>query len=564
VKMADCSKHLLSYIEKYRLLVKCAAEGIEDFIYSWKNTPQEELPHFEWPELINEKDWNWVTFQFMPALRRASVSESFIESIEAANKTLLELKLNNGDRYLNDKKEFEETKANLFKAYDLLSQYCDEKLSSNNSIENREKEQLEVPSKNINPETCKWAISELESLRNDMLYSPPTATLLSMLLERINLTDLPITPLRRAKIIADRIKVSPPKISTVQSYKQEILDWCDKQLNFLKYKLDDNSKTKNNAEKQSGDNIIDGNAFKNFMMQIAQKLDLAIIGNPKIRILLIKHSEKIIKATQSYSDFIYRAKRISDKNGWPQGNDKESLAKLPKGRNLEFYQFILDAFGFDNPICEHSEVYNCCWIENKPQNPLTYLRAMVDGWQDNKELCSGLEVEDYRYFLLTCVHDCQNDIAGFKKIYFSPQDDKELKNRICKALWEDLNEYVKKGYIDKPARIIDLALQEVLEKQAGTGQNNGKAGKMKKQTKPILSDKAYAVLKLLESSPKDTGLTGKAIIESKELKGPDGKPVLIDQSTLTKIIIPILKKHYGVKNKPRIGYYIAKNSRKQI
>jgi hypothetical protein len=459
---ADCSVHLLSHIEKYRILVKCAAEGIEDCIYSWKKTPPKEQPHFEWPELISEKDWNWVTFSFMPALRRANVSESFIESIETANKTLLELKLSNFDKYLNDKKEFEETQANLFKAYDLLSQYCDEKLSSNNGIENSRMGQLEMTSKNINSETCKWAISELESLRDDMLYSPPAATVLSMMLEQVDPTNLPVTPFNRAKMIADRIKVSLPEISTMQNYKQELLDWCDKHLQILKSKLDDNLKTKNNTEKQAGGNVENGNDFKNFLTEINQRLDSAIIDNPKIKTLLIEHSEKIIRATQEYSDFIYRAKQISDEKGWPQGNDDECLKKIPENSNLQFYQFFIDAFDKNNPLCKPNEIFNCFWIENKPVNPLQYILAMVDGWQDNKELYKGLEVGDYRYFLLTCIHDCQNDIAGFEKIYFSPQDDKELKNRICTALWDKLKYYVEKGYMTKPARIIELALQQLL------------------------------------------------------------------------------------------------------
>ncbi len=41
----------------------------------------------------------------------------------------------------------------------------------------------------------------------------------------------------------------------------------------------------------------------------------------------------------------------------------------------------------------------------------------------------------------------------------------------------------------------------------------------------------------------------------KILKEIDDKNIIIDQSTLTKSIIPALKPH-GVKNKPRIGYYI--------
>ena len=65
-----------------------------------------------------------------------------------------------------------------------------------------------------------------------------------------------------------------------------------------------------------------------------------------------------------------------------------------------------------------------------------------------------------------------------------------------------------------------------------------------------LSDNAAAVLDILKKLPADRALTGPKIIE----KLAD-ESIFIDQSTLTKSIIPALKAH-GVKNKPRIGYYL--------
>lgn len=66
-----------------------------------------------------------------------------------------------------------------------------------------------------------------------------------------------------------------------------------------------------------------------------------------------------------------------------------------------------------------------------------------------------------------------------------------------------------------------------------------------------LSDKTIAVLDLLKELRPNTGLTGPKI-----LKKLYDKNIIFDQSTLTKSIIPALKP-YGVKNKPRIGYYLA-------
>ena len=85
-----------------------------------------------------------------------------------------------------------------------------------------------------------------------------------------------------------------------------------------------------------------------------------------------------------------------------------------------------------------------------------------------------------------------------------------------------------------------------------TGQNSGKARERKKPKKKLkpLSEKAAAVLELLKTVPEHRGMIGPKILEAL-----DKKNILIDQSTLTKNIIPELKP-YGVKNRPRIGYYI--------
>jgi hypothetical protein len=86
--------------------------------------------------------------------------------------------------------------------------------------------------------------------------------------------------------------------------------------------------------------------------------------------------------------------------------------------------------------------------------------------------------------------------------------------------------------------------------------SGGKMGETKTITpksKKLLSEKATAVLELLKTLPEHKGLTGNKIIEALSQEN-----IFIDQSTLTKNIIPVLKKDYGVKNQPRIGYYIAK------
>ncbi len=76
-----------------------------------------------------------------------------------------------------------------------------------------------------------------------------------------------------------------------------------------------------------------------------------------------------------------------------------------------------------------------------------------------------------------------------------------------------------------------------------------------KNRRPPLSENAAAVYELLKSLPEHKAMTGTQIINAIY---EQNKNILIDQSTLTKNIMPILKKHYGVKNIRRTGYFIAK------
>lgn len=105
---------------------------------------------------------------------------------------------------------------------------------------------------------------------------------------------------------------------------------------------------------------------------------------------------------------------------------------------------------------------------------------------------------------------------------------------------------------------LDESLYKIskLQKHIPKTDSGGKAGKTKtiaKKLKKPISDKTAAVYELLKMMPEHRGLTGRKIIEELSKKN-----IFIDQSTLTKNIIPILKKDYGVKNQPRIGYYVEK------
>ena len=70
----------------------------------------------------------------------------------------------------------------------------------------------------------------------------------------------------------------------------------------------------------------------------------------------------------------------------------------------------------------------------------------------------------------------------------------------------------------------------------------------------LLSANAAAVYELLKALPQYRGMKGQEILKALENQK---QPIFIDQSTLTKNIIPELRP-YGVRNKRGAGYYISK------
>ena len=76
-------------------------------------------------------------------------------------------------------------------------------------------------------------------------------------------------------------------------------------------------------------------------------------------------------------------------------------------------------------------------------------------------------------------------------------------------------------------------------------------------TKPIITIRTADVLQIIKSqSERGTGITGPAICAELEKQG-----IIMEPGTLTRDHIPVLKQHFGVKNKPRVGYYIETGSR---
>jgi len=104
--------------------------------------------------------------------------------------------------------------------------------------------------------------------------------------------------------------------------------------------------------------------------------------------------------------------------------------------------------------------------------------------------------------------------------------------------------------------IAALTLTESIEqKQGDTGGGKADIKPKRKRKTPPLPEKDITVLELLENLPERKGLTGKQILQML-----DEKKIYIDQSTLTKGIIPRLRRNgYRIKNKRNgAGYYIEK------
>ena len=69
-----------------------------------------------------------------------------------------------------------------------------------------------------------------------------------------------------------------------------------------------------------------------------------------------------------------------------------------------------------------------------------------------------------------------------------------------------------------------------------------------------LTEQAAIVLDMLKALPPDRAMLGPKILDALAKREP---PIYLDQGVLTGRIIPALESH-GVKNKPKVGYYLAK------
>jgi len=74
-----------------------------------------------------------------------------------------------------------------------------------------------------------------------------------------------------------------------------------------------------------------------------------------------------------------------------------------------------------------------------------------------------------------------------------------------------------------------------------------------KANKPPLTERAAIVLDILKALPSGRAMMLPAILDALAERDP---PIHLDQGTLTGKIMPVLKEHYDVDNKPRVGYFV--------
>jgi len=124
-------------------------------------------------------------------------------------------------------------------------------------------------------------------------------------------------------------------------------------------------------------------------------------------------------------------------------------------------------------------------------------------------------------------------------------------NADLKGEWDDISEeiYELQEYLQKIALVVDERINSIVGGGEKTKPTKARGGEEKREP---LSDNQAAIYELLKELPEHKAMTGKEI-----LKKLEGKGIIIDQSTLTKNIIPALRP-YGVKNKRGAGYYISK------
>jgi hypothetical protein len=160
--------------------------------------------------------------------------------------------------------------------------------------------------------------------------------------------------------------------------------------------------------------------YESFLENVGHRIDRLLAVWPKAGGVFKKHIEKIISAAEKYGKYLQSGRDRAEKKGFT------NIQKRPVGKDW----YWLDAICLNIYIGRYddSPIATGFWIKGKPKlDPLIYLRDII--LDVAGETPPGIELLDYQYFLLSCIHDMQCEAQ--RQIYFNPTD-KGLKDRICR------------------------------------------------------------------------------------------------------------------------------------
>jgi len=229
--------------------------------------------------------------------------------------------------------------------------------------------------------------------------------------------------------------------------------------------------------------------FIDFLAEVANKLNEAIISNPQLKSSIIKHIDKVMKEAQKYKDYLNRKYNEAKKKGLLTEDP------IPKGKNWYFCDsfdtvpskpkvhisgepdivHVSDLYFDDDVIAEVKAVKVRFWMKGMPDpDPFDYLESMVMARVGS--LYKGLELIDYQSTLLAIIYDAQNWQAGSERIYFNPDPNidtpihkQNFEDRICVKIWHNLtkDDYLQGNDFDKVAHKIKTALLVVQQASGG-------------------------------------------------------------------------------------------------
>jgi hypothetical protein len=194
-------------------------------------------------------------------------------------------------------------------------------------------------------------------------------------------------------------------------------------------------------------------AFKTFLSDIAVQVDELNLSKG-YHDRFQKHIDKVFIQAENYRKYILDRYENASKK-WPI-----DYKRKPEGKDLFWYsayekhttEYFRDDKTFEGGMIMF-------WMEEQPNSdPLSYFESMACGSGSAVDIQENLILLDYQYFFLACIHDSQRRAAGQTTIYFDTLDDKDFKNRICKKIYQYIEDARNR---DTVKNIIQTALRDI-------------------------------------------------------------------------------------------------------